>query len=270
MDDAIRLAFEVFGQLDKKIISVNPSFEMYSVYSKMYGMHHVPIHFNEKFEVDIEEIIDSIDKNTGIVSLLNPNSPIGKSWNENQIIRIIEKAKENQAVIIIDEVYYYFNPISFLDLIYEYDKLMIFRTFTKLLSIAGGRIGYIVSNYKMIDMLKRASGTYPVNCFAIKFAEKLLENPSIIENLIKIEKEGREFLISKLKTNNYDYYCNGGNYILIRSNKMPKELFDMLKERKILIKTYNNPILVDWIRITTGGIESMKLFWNEFEKLDLL
>lgn len=267
-DDAIRLLFEVFGEPGKKIVSASPSFEMYSVYMKMHGMVHSPVTFNEKFEVRVENIINNIDHDTSIVVLLNPNSPIGKSWLEHEVRSIIDKAKENNAVVVIDEAYYYFSPSTFIRLMSEYDNVMVFRTFSKMLSIAGCRIGYIISNENIINEIKKASSTYPVNCFAIRFAEKILEKPKIIDDLIVKERQGREYLLSQLEKHNYKYHYNQGNYVLIKTNQTPQQIFVKLKEKNILIKTYNTPILSNWIRVTTGSLKIMSLFWENFKEID--
>ncbi|WP_028593783.1 pyridoxal phosphate-dependent aminotransferase [Paenibacillus assamensis] len=267
-DDAIRLLFEVFGEPGKKVVSVSPSFEMYAVYINMYGMLHSPVPYNEKFEVSLDDILATVDSDTGIVVLLNPNSPVGASWTEMEVRAVIEKARENNAVVVIDEAYYYFNPTTFLHVVNEYDNVMVFRTFSKMLSIAGCRVGFIISNDQLISEIKKACSTYPVNCFAIRFAEMLLEDTKIIDDLIEIEKHGRDYLLSQLEQYNYKYHFNYGNYVLIKSNKKPKEIFEALKQRNILIKTYHAPILSDWIRVTTGSIDTMRIFWEQFKEVD--
>ncbi|MEW4285747.1 pyridoxal phosphate-dependent aminotransferase [Priestia koreensis] len=267
-DDAIRLLFEAFGEPGKKVISVNPSFEMYRVYMGMYGMVHSPIEFNENFEVEASTILSTINSDTGIVVLLNPNSPIGASWSEDEIKRIIEKANANNAMVIIDEAYYYFSSVTFLNLVNEYKNVVVLRTFSKMLSVAGCRLGYIVANNKLIDIIKRACSSYPVNCFAIKFAEKLLDNNEVINELIEVEKKGREYLLDQLQKSKYFYHFNEGNYVLIKPNKCPQSLFKGLKQKNILIKTYQMPILSKWIRVTTGSRELMEKFWVIFKELD--
>lgn len=267
-DDAIRLVLNIFGKPNTNIVSVSPSFEMYSVYSNMVGLIPKRVEYNENFELNIKDLINAIDENTSIVTLLNPNSPIGRAWEEEEVINVIEKAKKCNAVVIIDEAYHYFYEKTFLNLFEKYDNVIILRTFSKLHSIAGCRIGYVVSNNKIIDYIRRGSSSYPVNFFAVKFAEEILRNKSITEELMSIEKEGREFLLNTLKENKYRYYYSGGNYVLIKSNKKPKKVFEELKKRKILIKTYESDLLSSWVRITTGDIESMKRFWKEFKDVD--
>ena len=76
-DEAMRLIFHCFGQPGKKLLTVTPTFEMYGVYAGMFGMKHEMIGYKEEFSIDPNEILQAIDGETGIVILLNPNSPIG-------------------------------------------------------------------------------------------------------------------------------------------------------------------------------------------------
>lgn len=267
-DDAIRLVFDVYGEPGSKFVSVAPSFEMYSVYNNMHGMEQCSVYFDEKFEISVDKVLEAIDKGTSIVTLLNPNSPIGRAWTIDEVVKIVKRAEVCNAIVVIDEAYHHFYKETYLDLFREYNNVMIFRTFSKLFSIAGCRIGYVVSNKENINFIKRASSSYPVNFFAIRFAEKLLQNPDMENALIKKENEGREWLINKLKEFDYEYSFNGGNYILIKSNNDPKVLHRELKKRRILIKVYNSEILRDWIRITTGDKEVMEKFWDEFKNID--
>lgn len=267
-DDAIRLLFEVFGEPGKKVVSVTPTFEMYSVYMKMYGLVHSPVNYEKSFDVNVSKVLDSIDMDTSIVVLLNPNSPIGAPWSESEIRLIIEKASQNNALVVIDEAYYYFSTTTFLLLLNEYSNVVIFRTFSKMLSIAGSRIGYVVSNAHLINMFKKASSTYPVNCYAIRLAEEILDSPQIVEELIENERKGRIFLVNQLQEFNYEYHFNEGNYVLIKSNKPVEVIFSELKQKKILIKTYKTDLLADWIRVTTGSLEIMRLFWDSFHEID--
>ncbi|GAB1157981.1 histidinol-phosphate transaminase [Paenibacillus illinoisensis] len=267
-DDAIRLLFEVFGEPGKKVISVSPTFEMYSVYTKMYGLEYCPIEYGQDFRLNVNDFINSIDEETSVVILLNPNSPIGEPWEEKEVRIIVEKARENRAIVVIDEAYHYFYDETFISLVGEYENVVVFRTFSKMLSIAGLRVGYVVSNPDIIRLLSNASSTYPVNSLAIRFAEELLEHPDVIQSLTANELQGREWLISKLRERGYEHYYNNGNYVLIRSNNDPKKIFTELKKRGILIKIYNYPILLNWIRVTTGSYDIMNKFWDEFEHIE--
>ncbi|RGD74666.1 histidinol-phosphate transaminase [Anaerofustis stercorihominis] len=267
-DEAIKSIFEVFAEEGKELLTVWPTFAMYMVYGNMFGMKHVKVDYDNDFSLDFEKFLGKINKNTGIVSLLNPNNPIGTVYSVEQARRVIEKAAEVDALVVIDEAYHYFYSKTFVNLIKEYDNVIVLRTFSKLCSIAGLRIGYAVANKKLIDLLEKIRQTYNVNTIAIKFAREILKDKDLVVDLINIEHEGREYIINKLKEIGRDYYAQNGNYVFIKCNKNADDVYKELEENMVLVKKYSEPMLKDYIRISTGSKAVMEKFWNIFMEID--
>lgn len=267
-DEAMRLIFQCFGEAGKNLVTVTPTFEMYDVYSKMFGMNHVMVEYKDDFTVDTKEILDAIDAATGIVILLNPNSPIGVAYHEEEVREIIKKAQEVGAIVVIDEAYHYFYAPAFLPLIKEYDNLLVLRTFSKLFSMAGLRIGYAAGSAELIDYIEKAESTFNVNNIAILFALEVIENHSLIERLAAKEREGREWLTAQLKAAGYRCLSMEGNYVLFYPNRASGEIVDELKKDNIWVRDYGRGILKGWIRVSTGSIDCMKTFWEAFVRID--
>ena len=138
-EEAMRLIFQCFGQQGCSLLTVMPTFEMYDVYSKMFGMNHETVQFEEDFSVSVEKILEKINDNTGIIVLLNPNSPIGTVYSETEFEKIIERANEVDAIVVVDEAYHYFYPSTEIGLTKKYKNLIVLRTFSKLCSMEIGR-----------------------------------------------------------------------------------------------------------------------------------
>ncbi len=266
-DEAIKCIFEVFG-CSGNVVSVYPTFEMYSVYAKLYGLEHRAINYSEDFSVKTGDLIAAIDADTSIVSLLNPNNPIGNVYSMEEIESVIKKAGECRAIVVIDEAYHYFYPKSYIELTKKYSNVLLTRTFSKLCSIAGCRIGYAVGNPSLISLLNKVRGTYCINAVALAFAEAIIDDKELIPALIKEEKTGRDYVTTYLVANDYEHYAENGNYIFIRPNRPAGEVSAALEEEMILVKTYSHPLLKDYIRISTGGVGSMQRFCETFNKID--
>lgn len=266
---AIKYIFEAFTEKGKKVVTVNPTFEMYGVYCNMYGLVHVKVDIYDDFIIDIEKLIKSIDNNTNLVCLLNPNNPIGGSYKIEDIRKILQKAVECNAIVIIDEAYHYFCKNTFINLVAEYNNLIILRTFSKLFSVAACRVGYSVSCNFIAGILNKVRPTFDTNSFGLLFASLLLQNTKLRDYLINIEEKGRDLLISKLKKYEYEYYYGDGNYIFIKPKKNIAYIKEQLMHNKILIKVYKNGILKDYLRITIGSPNVMQTFWNIFSKIDI-
>ncbi len=268
-DMAIRYILETFGEVGKDVVTVSPSFEMYAVNCSILGYKHKPVVYEQDLSINIDNIVNAVNEDTRIVVLLNPNNPIGNVYSSGEAERIIRRAKECGAVVIIDEAYHYFYDKTFLDLVFKYDNVIILRTFSKLFSIAACRIGIIISNPDIISFIKKARLTFDVNSIALLFAERIIDNTEVIERLIQEEKDGKKFILSKLKGKGYECRDCRGNFIFVKPRKQAREVVIQLKKKKkILVHGYSNELLRDYIRVSVGSKRAMEIFFNAFMEID--
>lgn len=267
-DMAIRFIMEVFAQKGSSVVTVTPTFEMYAVNCSMLGLHHVPVAYEPDMTMDADKIAAAIDETTDIVALLNPNNPIGTAYTEAEARKIIERAREVGAVVIVDEAYHYFYRHTFLPLIKEYDNVVILRTFSKLFSLASVRLGMMIGDEKLIGYAKKAMPSFEVNAVALKFGEHLMKHTELIADLMKAEAEGKAYALEELHKRGYQTYAANGNFIFITPKRPVAEIKQALRERKVLIKTYSNEFLKAYIRISTGSVRAMKYFLDAFFDAD--
>lgn len=267
-DEAMRLIFQCFGEPGKKLLTVTPTFEMYDVYAKMFGMRHETVEYKKDFTVDIADILQAMDEETGIVILLNPNSPIGSAYEEDAVRGVIERAALCGAIVVVDEAYHYFYEPTFMPLIKDYDNLLVLRTFSKLFSMAGLRIGYAAGDAELIDFIEKAESTFNVNNVAILFAEEAIRNKELTADLIKTEREGRLWLAARLREAGYRTLSKEGNYVLFYPKKDSHTLVEELKGKNIWVRDYGKGILKGWIRVSTGAKRCMERFWGALQELE--
>lgn len=267
-DEAIRLILQCFGEPGKQLLTVTPTFELYDVYAKMFGMEHVTAEYHPDFTLSLEDLLTQIGSRTGIVVLVNPNSPIGVCWSETEARAVIQRAAEVGAIVVVDEAYHYFCESTFLPLMREYKHLLVLRTFSKAFSCAGLRIGYVSGHAQMIHYIENAESTFNVNSAAILFAEELMARPDILAEMVKAEREGRQWLAAKLAEAGYQVAGQEGNFLLFRPRRPSGEIVALLKERGVWVRDYSRGLLAGWVRVSTGAKVFMERFWREFSQLD--
>lgn len=267
-DEAMRLIFQCFGEAGKKVVTVSPTFEMYDVYSKMFEMLHKDVSYQADFSVAVQDILVSIDEKTGLVILLNPNSPIGTAYSREDARRIIEKAGKCGALVVVDEAYHYFHQSTFMDFVEQYPHVAVLRTFSKLCSVAGLRIGYVAGNAQLIHYIENAESTFNVNNVALLFAKEILMRPELMEELRKTEEEGHQWIFAQLQKSGYTAFSSHGNYVLFQAKRPAGEIVAALKKQGIWIRDYNRGMLSGWLRISTGSIGVMQTFWKQFVAVD--
>ena len=264
-DMAIRYLLETFGETGKSVVTVSPSFEMYWVNCNILGLKHVGVEYEADLSISIDKLCDAITGETRVVALVNPNNPVGNVYKEEDIDRIVTKAKTVGAIVIIDEAYHYFYSESYLNRALQCDNVVVLRTFSKLFSLAACRLGVIIGNPKLISYVRNGRLTFDVNSFALLFGERILNCPDIIEALITTEKNGKEYVYQCLDENDYKYRKCEGNYILIETKKNPMILAELLKDKhKMLVHTYKHPLLKNYMRVSIGSVEIMKVFMKAF------
>lgn len=264
-DMAIRYLLEVFCEKGKEVVTVTPSFEMYAVNCSILGLVHKAVSYAEDLSIDVDKIVEAISDETDIVVLLNPNNPVGNVYTEEELERIVDKADQSGAIVIIDEAYHYFYKDTFLSYALNRNNVVVLRTFSKLFSMAACRLGIIISNPEIIGYVKKSRLTFEVNAIALLFAERLVDHPEVIEGLIKTADEGKQYALKRLQQAGYEVRDCRGNFIFVKPKLSPRDVERMLKEKdKILVKTYGNDLLKEYIRVSTGSKEAMEFFVDKF------
>ena len=268
--EGIRQIIEAFTSPNGKIVGVSPTYAMFEVYPKMYGRQFIPVQYNSNFEMPVENIIKELNPDVELLILLNPNNPMGNAYTETEFNKILDAAKKNEITILIDEAYMYFYPHSFIDYALKEEHIFVTRTFSKLFSIAGCRLGYVVGWPEGIKMVQKLCTPHNVNAFAMKFAKAIIEKEGMIDKLVSIHSEGKKYLIDSLTENSYDFNAKEGNFIFIKPKTDANTLVTRMKnEYKILIKTYKGiGTFGTCLRVTTGGKNSMQRFLDALYKLD--
>ena len=187
--EGIRYIIQAFTSENGRIVGVVPSYFMFQVYSEMYGRNFVKVSYNEDLSMNIDNIIRELTDDTQLLILLNPNNPMGNVYSDEEFERIMKVAKERHINILIDEAYHYFYPKTFIKYALEGEHVFVTRTFSKLFSMAGCRLGYVAGWPEGIKMVQKMCTPHNTNAFAMKFAEAILETPGMIDTLIHNFKE---------------------------------------------------------------------------------
>ena len=251
------------------MVTVSPTFEIYWVCCNVLGLKHKPVQYNADYSIDIENILDAMTTDTRVVVLLNPNSPIGNLYSDDEVRQVVDKAKQIGSVVILDEAYHYFYNKSFVHFAKENDNVVLLRTFSKLMSIAGLRVGMIVGHKDLIHFVRNSRLAYEMNSVGLLFAERILDHPDMLEKLIEQEKEGKAYFVSELEKQGYWFMDCHGNYVLVKPKHDAHEVAKRLEmEKKTLVHPYGNALMKDMLRVTVGSRRAMEFFVKVFFEID--
>ncbi len=268
--EGIRYIIQAFTSENGRIVGVVPSYFMFQIYSEMYGRNFIKVPYNDDLSMDIKNIVAEMTEETQLLILLNPNNPMGNVYTEEEFESIFRIAQDKHITILIDEAYHYFYPKTFIKYALEKEHVFVTRTFSKLFSLAGCRLGYVVGWPEGVRMVQKLCTPHNTNAFAMLFAESVLETPGMLDSLIEKFNEGREYLISELDLNGYPHKGEAGNFIFIKPKTDAQTIVNRMKEKKkILIKVYPNVgDFGDCLRVSIGEKKYMEQFLNALIELD--
>ena len=269
--EGIRHTIEAFTSEGGKIVGVAPSYAMYEVYAKMYGRQFVRVNYHDDLTVTPADIISCLDPDVQLLILLNPNNPIGNAYTNEEFEEILAAAKKYEITVLIDEAYMYFYNNTFIKYVMENDHVLLTRTFSKLFSLGGLRLGYMVGQPHDIKMISNLCTPHNTNAFAMLFAQRIIEEPGMLDRMIDIQLKGKKYTVDELRKLGYEVNAQEGNFIFVKPRHADADVIvDRMKdEKKILIKSYAGiGKLGKCLRVSTGAEEYMKRFVEALVEVD--
>lgn len=264
-DSASRLLFETFISAGERVVLTNPTFAMHRVYAQIAGAQVEEVTYEENFELDIDKLKAALTEETKLCILVNPNNPTGQLLSIDTLLSLATHCEKREILFMVDEAYIDFAGKSFCQHASRFTNAVVTRTFSKAYGLAALRIGYVASNQRLADLLRRTQPIFDVNNFAVLCARYVLRNPQILARHHDSLAKGLRFLTSALEELGYEIRSGAGNFLLIRSKGEPVEIQRMLSEKGILLSAgFSLPFLAPYIRISTGPEEAMREFLQAF------
>ena len=229
-DEIIDVLAKVFIEPGDEFIVPLPSYMYYEFLFKPYGA--VPVYGRwdlSENKLDLDSVLNAITKKTKVIFLCSPNNPTGTLIPQKDIIKVLEAT---DAIIVVDEAYFEYSKVNNVNLINNYPNVFIMRTMSKVLGLAGMRIGYGLANTGMIEYMHRIKPVFSLTKLSYVAALNTLKDKNYISESIEKGIESREFLFNELiKIRSLNVFKSYSNYILIgiektgfKASKLSKKL----------------------------------------------
>ncbi len=262
-DDILNFAMMAFSENGAAFPDITYGF--YPVFAELHGVQYEEIPLKADFTVDKNDYIAK-DK---LIFIANPNAPTGIELSLDKIEKII--ASNPKTVVVVDEAYVDFGGITALPLIEKYENLLVVRTYSKSRCMAGARLGYAFGSKALIEDLEKikySTNPYNINSLTAKLGVETVKANAYYEARCKEIIEVREYTSLKLRSLGFEVLSSKANFIFAKSDKISgEELYNKLKERKILVRHFNKERIRDFNRITIGTKDQMDIFLKNTEEI---
>jgi histidinol-phosphate aminotransferase len=265
-DEVLAFLCMAFFDTGDPIYFPDPSYGFYGVYAKLFGLNARLIPLAEDFTLTVEDYL-GVD---GHILIANPNAPTGLALPREEIQRIVQS--NPNRLVVVDEAYVDFadDGVSSLPLLAHYDNLMVVGTFSKSRSLAGLRLGYAFSRREHIAALERIKYSfhpYNINRFTQQAATIAVQDEAYLRQVLKRIKATRDRSYSRLQELGCKVLPSSTNFLFVSHPTLKgKEFYKRLREKGILVRCFEHPRTLDFIRVSIGTEEEMNAFLHAVEE----
>jgi len=265
-NELIRLIAQAVLRPGDEVVFSWPSFVVYPMVAQMFGAIAVRVPLNETDTHDLEMMLQAITERTKLVFLCNPNNPTGTIYHRLSFERFLSKVPEH-VLVVADEAYFEFvTDEHFPDALEYFDgsrPLCVLRTFSKIYSLAGLRIGYGVLPEPVriaIDKLREPFNTNMLGQIAAYYSLTAYDE---IDRRIQENAECRARLCEAFDALGFEYAMPHANFVYLKSDR-PMELFEALLGEGIIVRDFGD---TPALRVSIGFPEDIDAAVEAFENV---
>ena len=265
LDEVIAVILSSFLQKGERVLTFIPDFSMYAFYCNLYELDCITMPKDEALQPDLEKAAALIrEQDIRAVIFSNPCNPTSRGLTQEQVRAFIESVPD--TLVILDEAYMDFYDRSLIREATAYGNVILLRTCSKALALAGIRLGFAVANPALTSALRAAKSPYNVNALTQAVAAVVLSHPDRL-------REATDQMVCATREL-YDgicAICGDGvavgnpctNFVFLRvGTERAKRIDNMLRSRGIAIRRMG-----EYLRVTAGSPTENADFLTEFAKV---
>ena len=270
-DAGIKTVFETFVNKGDVVLRTNPTFAMYSVYSKIFNAKEILLNYektNQGPKIDLKNIIKILlEKKPKLICLPNPDSPTGHSFSLAEIEILLKKALKVGSLVLIDEAYYPFYLFSSKKFIKKFSNLIITRTTAKAWGLAGLRVGYVLSSTNIIKEMHKVRPMYEINNVGAQLFKKCLDKKSLAKTSVTRLLKGKKYFKKEMLNLGFDVFKKEeGNFIHVNFKNHKKKILKKLSERVYFRHNESHKSIKNFSRFTLTSRENFQKVTNIIKK----
>lgn len=256
-DELITLILGTMFDSSMKIGVFAQDFSMYRVYAQCYGVSTVTLSKRDDLTIDVDQTIQEVNR-LGLSGLVfsNPCNPTSLGLKREEVLRLVQGVN---ALVILDEAYMDFWDQSVLDQVEKYENLLILKTCSKAIGLAGIRIGLAVTNRKLSRLLKAVKSPYNVNSVSQIYGEELLKDHDYLRQAARSIRGQTVKLEAMLRRVREQYpklgevYPSVTNFVYLKTSNS-QDIYQGLQKHGIAVR-----LMGGYLRICAGTEEEQEL-----------
>ncbi len=265
-NEVIRVLSQALLEPGDEIVFAWPSFIVYQMMAQLFGATALKVPLAPGEVHDLPAMLAAITDKTKIVYLCNPNNPTGTIYHRAEFEEFLA-AVPPHVLVVVDEAYFEFvTDPEYPDALEYFDgirPLVVLRTFSKIYSLAGLRIGYGVMPKVLVEAVHKVREPFNVNSIAQVAALASLADDKEVERRRSENQEQKTYIYSTFDRLGVRYVPSETNFVYFMTDK-PVEVFDALLLEGVIARDFGT---APALRLGIGTPEDTKIVCEAFERI---
>ncbi len=251
------------------IVSADPTYMSLIKVAESVGATWKAVPCKNDWSHDLKAMEAAIDSETKLVYICNPNNPTGALTDAQELEDFCSRVSE-KVPVFIDEAYLELadgKTKSMVSLLGKKKNVIIARTFSKVMGMAGIRVGYVAALPSFLeDINKITRGGMGISYTSILGATAAIDDKEFQDMSIKLNAEAKEYVYTELKKMGYSYIPSYTNFILFPINMDGKDMLKKMTEKGVGVRAFQIQGK-NYCRVSIGTMDEMKLFVKSFGEI---
>lgn len=245
------------------VVSADPTYMSLIKVAESVGATWKAIPCKKDWSHDVDAMEKAIDSETKLVYICNPNNPMGAMTPAKELMAFCSRASE-KVPVFVDEAYielaYGPEAQSMVSLLGQNKNVVIARTFSKIMGMAGLRIGYIAALPSFIDKISDITrGGMGISFTSVNAAIAAMDDTSFQEDTKVKNAAAKEYTMKELKAMGFDPVPSFTNFMIFPIEWEGKAYLKKMYDQGVGVRAFNIADK-DWCRVSMGTMDEMKTF----------
>ncbi len=253
--ELISLITRAFCTPDDTAVISQYAFVAYRVVLQASDIAWTEVATGAGFTQDLSAMAAACDDRTKVVFVANPNNPTGV-YNARAELEQFLRAVPAHVVVVLDEAYVEYaladDYVSALELREAREHLIVCRTFSKCLGLAGLRIGYAVGPAELIGFINRIREPFNAGMLGQVAAVAALSDGEHKAQSVAVNEESRAITEAGFAALGLEYIPSQTNFLLVQTPRPGIEIYDAMLRLGVIVRPLVPYGLRDWLRISLG------------------
>jgi len=257
-NEVIEFLYHAFVRPGDEVVVGDRAFVIYGIMARMFQAKCVEVPFRGHTH-DLAAMRAAITSKTRLVFVANPNNPTGTRVTNTELDRFVRSLPAH-VICVLDEAYIEFvdNPPPSIEYAMLHNVIVL-RTFSKIVGLAGLRVGYGIAHKDCIALLQKVRQPFNVNAIGQAGALAALDDTAHIRRTRTMTRRGLAYLEREFQKLKLEYVPSCANFVLINVGNGDR-VFRALQRHGVIVRPMQGYKMPGWVRVTVGLPEENRRF----------